>query len=156
MCEIAIKGLLDEDFVNYKKPSMFVSFPRCTFKCGIENCQNRYLQGTSNLNVIVENIVDRYSYNEITEALVCGGLEPLDSFEDLMTLLTAFRKTSQDTIVIYTGYNEDEVQDKIEKIKPLGNVIMKFGRYIPDQEKHKDEVLGVWLASNNQYAKQIA
>ena len=28
-----IKQLIDEDFVNYKVPSMFIAFPRCTFKC---------------------------------------------------------------------------------------------------------------------------
>ena len=28
-----IKFLVDEDFVNYKKPSMFIGFPSCTWKC---------------------------------------------------------------------------------------------------------------------------
>ena len=29
-----IKGLMTEDFVNYKKVSMTIIFPYCTFKCG--------------------------------------------------------------------------------------------------------------------------
>jgi len=31
-----IKGLIDEDFVNYKKPSMTIMMPYCTFKCDKE------------------------------------------------------------------------------------------------------------------------
>ena len=38
-----IKFLVDEDFVNYKKPSMFIGFPNCTWKCekecGQKMCQ---------------------------------------------------------------------------------------------------------------------
>jgi len=32
------------------------------------------------------------------------------------------------------------------------NIIIKFGRFIPDQKSHMDETLGVELASPNQYA----
>ena len=28
-----IKGIIDEDFLNYKKPSMVIAFPHCSFKC---------------------------------------------------------------------------------------------------------------------------
>ena len=35
------------------------------------------------------------------------------------------------------------------------NIIIKYGRYIPDQEPHYDEVLGVNLASDNQYAERL-
>ena len=39
-----IKGLVDEDFVQYQKPSMFIIAPYCSFKCdkeaGCEVCQN--------------------------------------------------------------------------------------------------------------------
>lgn len=31
-----IKNLIEEDFVNYKKPSMVVLFPNCSFKCDKE------------------------------------------------------------------------------------------------------------------------
>ena len=36
------------------------------------------------------------------------------------------------------------------------NIIIKFGRYIPNQEKHYDDVLGIELASDNQYAEVIS
>ena len=41
------------------------------------------------------------------------------------------------------------------RLKELKNVIIKFGRYIPGQEKVFDEILGIYLASSNQYAKHI-
>ena len=28
-----VKGIIDEDFVNYKKPSMYIAMPNCSFKC---------------------------------------------------------------------------------------------------------------------------
>lgn len=28
-----ITGLVDEDFINYKAPSMFISTSKCSFKC---------------------------------------------------------------------------------------------------------------------------
>jgi hypothetical protein len=34
-------------------------------------------------------------------------------------------------------------------------VIVKFGRFIPNQKSHYDEILGVNLVSPNQYAKII-
>ena len=54
--------------------------------------------------------------------------------------------------VIYTGYEIDETPMKeiIPTLKQLGNVIVKVGRYIPNDTPHFDEVLGVNLASNNQ------
>jgi hypothetical protein len=42
-----------------------------------------------------------------------------------------------------------------KNIKNCGNIIVKFGRYRPNQEPHFDKVLGVELASDNQYAKEF-
>jgi len=42
-----IVNLIDEDFCQYKKPSMFIGFPTCSFKCdkecGRPICQNSAL-----------------------------------------------------------------------------------------------------------------
>jgi hypothetical protein len=38
----------------------------------------------------------------------------------------------------------------------FSNIIIKFGRFRPGQEPHYDEVLGVKLASDNQYAKRVS
>lgn len=45
--------------------------------------------------------------------------------------------------------------DKVEQLKPFKNIIIKFGRYIPNQTSHHDDVLGVTLASPNQKGELI-
>jgi hypothetical protein len=44
----------------------------------------------------------------------------------------------------------------LEEFKQFKNIIIKFGRFVPNQEKHYDEVLGIELASPNQYARRIS
>ena len=58
-------------------------------------------------------------------------------------------------MVIYTGYDEIEIKEYIDKLCPLHNIIIKFGRYIDGQSAHYDNILGVNLASDNQYSKLI-
>ena len=159
---IKIRGLVDEDFVNYKKPAMFIAFPYCTFKCdkecGYSVCQNSSLVTNSEIiNIDEQIIIDRYIKNPITHSIVISGLEPFDSFNQLLLFIEEFRKVSDDDIVIYTGYTEREVYDLIY-LSPLlkyKNIIIKFGRYIPNSENKYDEILGVTLASQNQYAKRV-
>lgn len=157
---ITVKGITDEDFVNYKKPSMFISFPSCSWKCekdcGKQVCQNSTLAVAPNIHISISSIVGRYLNNSITSAVVCGGLEPFDSFIDLWKFITIFRIESDDDIVIYTGYNKNEILDKIEMLQSYRNIIIKFGRYTPNQHEHYDEILGVQLASENQYAERIS
>ena len=50
----------------------------------------------------------------------------------------------------------NEIQEKVEKLKQFRNIIVKFGRYRPGQKPHMDEVLGVELANDEQYAKRIS
>ena len=155
-----IKGLKDEDFINYKKPSMFIGFPLCTWKCekecGDKVCQNGTLATSPNINIGIKTIVNRYINNPITSAIVCGGLEPFDSWDDLYQLIAYMRVSTQDDIVIYTGYYKEEIREYINKLKPFPNIIIKFGRYIPNQQSHYDETLGIELASENQYAEKIS
>ena len=150
-----IKGLNDTDFVNYKKASMFIAFSKCSFKCGQDICQNFQLTKEPTLEVLPSTLINLYKNNPITSAVVCGGLEPFDSWDDLFNFIDDFRLESDDDIVIYTGYTEEEIQDKIDILKDYDNIIIKFGRYIPNQTPHYDEVLGVKLASDNQYARRI-
>lgn len=157
---MVIKGITAEDFSNYKKPSMFIAFPRCNFKCdrecGVQVCQNGALAGTPDIDIDVDIIVKKYLDNPITKAVVVGGLEPFDSWLDLLLFIEKFREKSQDDIVIYTGYYKEEIADKINILKQFPNIVIKTGRYIPNQEKHYDEVLGVELASDNQHAERIS
>lgn len=151
-----IKGVISEDFVNYKVPSMVVEFPRCNFKCGGDYCQNSNLANEPNIDISVDRIIDMYVNNPITEALVCQGLEPFDSWDDLYNLVLNFRIFSDDDIVIYTGYNKDEIEDKIIILQLHKRVVIKYGRFIPNEDFHYDEILGVKLASGNQYAERIS
>ena len=155
-----IKGLLDCDLINYKKPCMTIMFPKCSFKCdkecGRPVCQNGTLAAAPTITITVNNIVKRYLSNDITSAVVLQGLEPFDSWDDVVSFVNIFRSQCDDDIVIYTGYKEEEIKDKIEWLSHHKNIIIKFGRFIPDQKSHYDEILGVNLASANQYAKKIS
>lgn len=154
-----IKGLVEEDLIQYKEPSMFIIMPRCNFKCdkefGTQICQNSSLVKTKNINVSIEEIINRYVNNPITKAIVFGGLEPFDDLQDMVDFIKEFRKISNDKIVIYTGYTEEELKFRIAFLSRYKNIIVKFGRYIPNQKSHYDNVLGVNLASDNQYAKEL-
>ena len=155
-----VKGVLYEDFVNYKKPSMLVMFPKCDFKCdrecGSPVCQNSALARGDSYLVSASQLVNNYMENDFTSALVCAGLEPFDTFKELRLLINLFRTQTDDDIVIYTGYTEEEIQHYIDKLKFQENIYIKFGRYIPGQQPHYDEVLGVYLASDNQYGKKVS
>lgn len=157
---ILVKDIIYEDFCNYKSPSMFIVFPSCTFKCekecGERMCQNSGLVHLPSKNIGMATIINQYINNPITKAIVCGGLEPFDSWEDLQTLISYLRVRTTDDIVIYTGYNKNELLDKIPFLKSVKNIIVKFGRYVPNQSPHYDPVLGVNLASDNQYAERIS
>ena len=151
-----IKGLISEDFINYKKPSMTIMFPHCNFKCGEGYCQNSPLAKEKNIEIKISDIVTRYINNPITEAIVMQGLEPFDSFNDLLELVRQLREVCLDDIVIYTGYYKKEIADKTALLSEYQNIIIKYGRYISKQERHYDEVLGVFLASDNQHAEKIS
>ena len=158
-----ISNLKDEDFVNYKKPSVFIGTCFCNWKCcdeaGIsrEVCQNYQLHNSKQHDLTFEQIYRRYINNPLTSAIVIGGLEPILQSEEVIGLIKYFREHNcHDDFVIYTGYYEEEIQSIIDTLKEYDNIIFKFGRFKPNQEKHWDEVLGVYLISNNQYGKKIS
>lgn len=159
---MTIKGLKDEDFVNYKIPSMTIITNYCTFKCDKESrgkyCQNSSLAKAESKVVPDEMLIRRYIDNPITKAIVFGGLEPFEQFTELYDFIFKLRMEYQcsDTIVIYTGFNKNEIDYEINLLKQFENIIVKFGRFIPNCEKHFDDILGIYLASNNQYAEVIS
>lgn len=158
--KIKIKELNECDFINYKKPSMFIVFPYCSFKCekecGKKICQNSSLIKEPIISIDIKTIVNKYINNPLTQAIVCGGLEPFDSWEELSNLIVYLRMVTKDDIVIYTGYREEEISSqKIRFLENAENIIVKFGRFIPDQKSHYDNILGIKLASDNQYGKKM-
>ena len=150
-----IKGLISEDFVNYKKPAMTIMFPYCTFKCGTEYCQNSPLSKAEDIEIDITNIVIRYLNNPITESVVMQGLEPFDSWYDLIEFVKQLRESTDDDIVIYTGYYKEEIIDKVEILRKYKNIIIKYGRFLYNDKPIFDDILGITLASSNQYAKRI-
>jgi len=157
-----IKNLLDEDFVNYKKPAMFIGTGICDFKCFKElnlnpnQCINFSLGTEDFICIANSRLVKRYLKNQYTEAVVIGGMEPFLQFNELLELIEEFRRYTDDPIIIYTGYYKDELKRQIKELKKFKNIIIKFGRYIPNDDEHYDDVLGIYLASSNQYAEQIS
>lgn len=157
-----LKGITDEDFVNYRVPSMFIATTTCDFKCdrdcGRQICQNADLARQDNIHTGDDYLINRYLKNPITKAIVFGGLEPFDQWQELFNFIQKLRMQygCKDPVVIYTGYTEQEIDGQLRFLMSMPNIIVKFGRFVPDQQPHMDPVLGVNLASDNQYARQIS
>jgi hypothetical protein len=156
-----VKTIIYEDFANYKKPSMFIGTTTCDWKCCEEQmlskdiCQNSELYNSPDADIDDDTIIKKYMDNKLTGAIVFGGLEPMLQFGEVYHLIKKIRRYTNDDIVIYTGYDKNEVGDKIEILRPYGNIIIKYGRFVPNQEPHYDKILGVNLISDNQYAERI-
>lgn len=157
-----IKTIKTEWFQDYKVPSMFIATSKCTWKCekdlGVRVCQNSALAQLPNIDMEDDEMIRKYLNNSITTAIIFGGLEPLEQFEEIYEFIRKLRVKyyCDDTVVIYTGFNKSEVLSQVEALKEFRNIIIKFGRFIPNQPKHYDDVLGVWLASPNQFAEVIS
>ena len=157
-----LKFIKRDDFVNYKKCSMFLGTTSCNWKCCKESnipcsvCQNYPWSNNPIKEFDNKDIINMYLKDGLEESIVFGGLEPMLQFQELVSFIDEFRKVSEDDIVIYTGYYESEIEKEIEILKNYKNIIIKFGRYIPNRNNRYDDVLGITLISDNQYAKKIS
>lgn len=159
-----VKFVKDEDFVNYKHPAMFIGTISCTFKCCTEAkiscsiCQNFPWSKNPIITIDDDSLCRRYLKNPITKSIVFGGLEPFDQFPDVIDVINKLRGdyNCHDDIVIYTGYKKEEIEESINMLKEYDNIYIKFGRYVPNVPSRYDEVLGVTLASDNQYGERIS
>lgn len=171
-----VKDINECDFVNYKKPSMFIAFPKCTFKCDRLNqcqcCQNSELAKEPDIEITKEEICERYLDNPLTSAIVLGGLEPFDTELDMLSFINCLRAKyhCNDDIVIYTGYTKEELEEGWrdgygctstevnlwDSLKEYPNIIVKYGRFLLNDTSVFDPVLGIKLASHNQYAEVIS
>lgn len=119
-------------------------------------CQNSPIAQLPTIEISNKEIYHRYISDPITQAIVIGGLEPLLQQDEVINFVAYVRSCGcMDDIVIYTGYYRHEVLPFVDKIARFDNIIIKFGRYIPSRCKRYDRVLGVDLASDNQYAERI-
>lgn len=160
---ITVKEIVDENFQDYKKSSMLVATSRCDFKClkerGLDSsiCQNMKISKMPNKKIFIPKLFSRYMLNPITEAVVVGGLEPMLQFDEVLGMVSYFRNNKcRDDFVIYTGYYEHEIKNEVQNLKKFDNIIIKYGRFIPDSKSIYDNVLGVTLSSENQYAVKIS
>ena len=161
-----VRKLLTERFQDYKVPSMYLATCFCDWKCCPDKqyvCQNNPIAKLPVTDIPDEEVLDTYLSDPITDAIVIAGLEPLLQTREVCSLIRrASERDIRTTFVIYTGYTKDEVRrigffDEL-KATEYGKdvqVIIKYGRYVPDQQPHFDETLGVELASDNQYAEII-
>lgn len=151
-----------EVFNDYKKTSLLIASVSCDFKCETEGltscgtCQNSHLMKSKTLNVNNRDIVKLYDENIVVKSVIIAGLEPFLQFDEVYEFIDVFRETHDDEIVIFTGYYKQEIKEYIDRLRSFGNIIIKFGRYIENDESVYDEVLGVTLASRNQYAEKIS
>ena len=156
-----LKGIIDYDCTNYKEPVLTLEFPYCDFKCdklnGCQVCQNSSLIKEPTIEISLKTIWKLYKQNPLTKGFCLQGLEPLDSIDDVLNFIKYIRGNNfcNDPIIIYTGYNKEEVTKFIYQITDFDNIIIKWGRFIKGQNLHYDRILGVNLASDNQYAEKI-
>ena len=158
-----LTGIIAADFVNYRLPSLFLASTTCDWKCCLESgedisvCQNAPMATAPIIEISDEDIYAAFAGNTITKAVVIGGLEPFLQFEEIDALISYFRKMGEYCdFVIYTGYYPDEIGNSLTALARHGNIVVKFGRYIPHCDPIFDDVLGVTLASPNQYAMWIS
>ena len=161
-----VRKLLTERFQDYKLPCMYLASCFCDWKCCPDHpyiCQNHPVAQMPVTDIPDDEILDQYVNNPITGAIVIAGLEPMLQVREVDNLIRrTVERGIHTTFVIYTGYTKDEVRGIgfFDELKTTGfgkdvQVVMKYGRYVPGQEPHFDEVLGVDLASDNQYAETI-
>ena len=155
--------VIDADFVNYKEATFIIyAGISCTFKCCKDNpalCHNSPLYNQPKINCSISDLINRYDNQTISHTITFQGLECLDNLKQILWFIYYFRQAHDDTVIIWTGYTKEECEDLIYLFKNkmnFSNIIIKYGRYIPNQEPHYDSILGVNLASDNQYAEKIS
>lgn len=120
----------------------------CTWKC--KNCCNIHYKDYKDFyKRTIWEIINDYDRNKLVSTLILSGLEPFDNFDIMLSLIHWFRVFFEDDIVIYSGYELKEIE---EYIKPLSsyNVLVKYGRYMPNKNHIYNEDLELYLSSDNQ------
>ena len=98
------------------------------------------------------------SWKKLQEDLSNSVLHGARGQNHSLNLIFYFRiyQDCHDPFIIYTGYYPEEIDGQIKFLSIFENIIIKFGRYIPNRNNKYDEILGVTLASDNQFAKKIS
>lgn len=157
-----IKTIVDEVFQDFYKISMLIGTCYCDFKClreigeDICICQNSDIFNSPTIEIDNKKIIERFNQNNLTEAIIFGGLEPISQFDEIKEFISEFRKTNNNDILIYTGYYPEEINKEIKSLEKFNNIYFKFGRFIPNKPSKYDEILKINLSSDNQFGMKIA
>lgn len=159
--KITLFDVKTDDVVDYKKTALLLAFPNCYNKY-CSDCQNAHLRNELPKRFNINDIVDLYNRLDEHKAIVCAGLDPMDSLTDLQNLILAFNDNDKSVdIVIYTGYTDSEIESYVKNdfLRYITNdkvkLIVKFGRYDKNNKnKYMSNILGVELAGDNQIVKE--
>lgn len=152
-----------DNITDYIKTSLLLVFPYCSGKC--KGCQNYELQKKGDSlkkQFKIDSIISYYDSLTTHEAIVCAGLEPFDSFNDLYLLVENLFSDENRNIdfVIYTGYYKEEIENLVNNMIKLlkdnnKSLIIKYGRYDEtDIKEWKSNILGVKISTKNQYIEK--
>ena len=157
---IRVKDVV-EVFQDYKKSALLFSCCFCDWKCckeagiPISVCQNQSICSQRTITLSFESVL-RMVNNSITDAIIFGGLEPFEQIDEVVRCIEYLRfNFVSKPVIIYTGFYPEEINENTLDRLSLSHVILKCGRYIPNLPPVYDEVLGITLASNNQYGVQL-
>ena len=146
----------------YKEVSLLIPIGvSCTWKC--EGCINKKHDSEyARLTPPLKDIMTLYKENVMAKAVVLAGLEPLDNLCDLKAFIRSFREQFDDPIVIYTGYDLDDIWASCELTEVFKevllkdrNMVIKFGRYMKDRPRKWNDALELYLESDNQWVLRI-
>lgn len=158
--EIRLKDIV-EVFQDYKKSALLLCCISCDWKCCIEAgidvsvCQNHNIIKQREVYLPFDVILNKVNLS-ITDSIIFGGLEPLLQSDEVCGLIEYLREQGvKKDILVYTGYYIEEIDKEVIKRLKNCHVILKCGRYIPNKPKKFDKILGITLASDNQYSVQL-
>ena len=156
-------GINECDFINNKKITFnILAGISCTFKCCEANpelCHNYHLINETPIKRNIHKVIELYKSQQLSQNITFqGGLEVLDNIKQLLWFIYFFRLDCKDDIFIWTGYTKRECDTFIKLVHMMEweNIYIKFGRFIPNNTPHFDNVIGVNLISYNQYAERIS
>jgi len=117
----------------------------CSIRCS--GCWNQKMWSFQKRNEItIQSLLKKISKEtEHIEGITLLGGEPLDQYEEVVSLLVACRNINLSTMV-FTGYEMNEIYDKgFNKILNYSDILIT-GRY----EKKKRTINHQWIGSTNQ------
>ncbi|MEI0548967.1 4Fe-4S single cluster domain-containing protein [Brachyspira intermedia] len=115
----------------------------CKLKC--KGCWNESMHDFKggieiSINDLIQNIKDSVSKYNIDNVTILGG-EPLEQLKELLILMANIKKLNLG-IILYTGYEKNEIEssDKI-KIMEYPDILIS-GRYIEEQRNINNHLYG--------------